>query len=146
MSVLDQIGDVMNKQKINKDITNMKNSITNMKNSITNESLDNVSKSFTTLPSVDITIDMTDMSKEVSKDGILKYTENKFDDFGNITETTTFTDFINMKWQGSSSIYLPKKNFSIKMLGVLNNILQNQLLFIVCNNILKNCERLSFRA
>ena len=122
MSVLDQIGDVINKQKINNDIINVKNNINNIENNVTNiennirnESLDIISKSFTRLPSVDITIDMTDMSKEVSKDGILKYTKNKFDDFGNITETTTFTDFINMKWQGSSSIYLPKKNFSIKL-------------------------------
>ena len=59
----------------------------------------------TDLPRVFFTGDITGMSKDVSKDLKFKY----------ISKTAQYEGIANMKWQGSSSLNYPKKNFTIKL-------------------------------
>lgn len=57
------------------------------------------------IPKVYINGDTYTMTKEVSTDLNLSYKSN----------TNSFDCIVNMKWQGTSSIAYPKKNFTIKM-------------------------------
>lgn len=57
------------------------------------------------LPKVFITGDITGMSKDDAKDVDLDY----------FSKTDQFHAYINMKWQGTSSINFDKKNFTIKL-------------------------------
>ena len=59
----------------------------------------------TDLPRVFFTGDIAGMSKEISKDLKFKY----------ISKTAQYEGIANMKWQGSSSLNYPKKNFTIKL-------------------------------
>lgn len=57
------------------------------------------------IPKVYIIGDISGMTKQISKDLILRYK----------SKTKQFTSFINMKWQGNSSLNYQKKNFTIKL-------------------------------
>ena len=57
------------------------------------------------IPKVFFEGDITGMSKDVSKDLAISYR----------SKTLSFDGTVEMKWQGSSSIRWPKKNFTIKM-------------------------------